>query len=403
MQFIKKITNDITWVGVNDRSTKRFENMFTLPYGVAYNSYLVKDDKNVLFDSVDGAFTRLFLDNVEEALDGEDLDYIIVQHMEPDHCGNIDYILDRYPSCKFVGNAKTFKFFEQFYFDKYKDRYYEIKDGDELSTGKHNFKFYFAPMVHRPEVFMTYDTTDKLFFSADAFGAFNVHQGNFRASKLINSDIWMDEARRYYINIVGKQGQMVMNLFKKIEGLDINMILSLHGPVYDNKESIETILDKYQKWASFAPEEKGVLIVFSSMYGDTAIACDILASKLDDLGVEKIKVYDISDVDYSYVIADSHKYSNLVVAPINYNGGLYHKMDAYLRELMGTGFKNRHISFVNNGSWGGTSLKDAKEILSKGKDIEFVGEDLKLLSSLKENQLEDLESLARAIADDLKK
>lgn len=404
MQFTKKVYDNIYWVGANDRGLKRFENMFTLPNGVSYNSYVIKDEKNVLMDGTDSAVLRTYLENVEYVLDGEDLDYIVVQHMEPDHCGSIDFILEAYPNCKFVGNAKTIKFFHQFYpNDKFgEDRFIEIKDGEELNIGKRNLKFVFAPMVHWPEVFMTYETTEGLFFSADAFGAFGVLEGHIQAKYYINNDYWIDDNRRYYINIVGKQGKMVTNLLKKVSDFEINAIFPLHGPIYDDKESIGFILDKYDKWANFKPEEKGVNIVFSSMYGNTELTSDLLASKLDELGVENIKLRDVSDIDFSYIIADSHKYSNQVFVAMNYNAGLYHKMDAFLRELVGTGYKNRHISFIHNYSWGGKSLEQAKAILESGKH-EYIGEDFIINSSMVNEQERDIENLAKDIKEDLDK
>lgn len=402
MQFTKKVYENIYWVGTNDRGLKRFENMFILPNGVSYNSYIIKDEKNVLMDGVDSSALRTFLENVDYVLNGEDLDYIIVQHMEPDHCGSIDFILKTYPNCKFVGNAKSIKFFKQFYpNDKFVDgRFIEIRDGDELNIGKRNLKFIFAPMVHWPEVFMTYETTEGLFFSADAFGSFNVIEGHIQAKYYINNDSWLDENRRYYINIVGKHGKMVTNLLKKVSGFKINAIFPLHGPVYENKDSISFILDKYDKWANFKPETKGVNIIFSSMYGNTELASDLLASKLDELGVENIRLRDVSDIDFSYIIADSHKYSNQVFVAMNYNAELYHKMDAFLRELVGTGYKNRHISFIHNYSWGGKSLDIAKSILESGKH-KYIGEDFIINSSMTENQERDIENLAKAIKEDL--
>ena len=401
MQNIREVLENIYYVGVNDRRITRFENMFPLENGVAYSSYIIKDEKNVLLDSVESGFTRQYLQNIEAALDGEELDYVIIHHMEPDHCRNIDFVLKKYPNAKFVGNAKTFKFYEQFYSDEFKDRYYEVKDGDELNLGKHNLKFVFAPMVHWPEVMMTYETNNGYFFSADAFGSFNALEGHIKAKNIIHRGDWLDQARRYYVNIVGKFGKQVQALFKKVEGLEINAILPLHGPVYDDKESIDFILDKYTKWATYTPEEKGVVICFASMYGDTEEAADILASELADLGVEEdIEIYDVSNTDPSYMIAACHRFSNAVFAPINYNSGLYYKMEAFLTELVGTGYQNRHISFLNNWSWGGTSLKVSKEILEKGKH-EYIGEDVLVNSSVKDEQVEGLKALAKAIKEDL--
>lgn len=401
MQNIREIAPNIFYVGVNDRRIQRFENMFPLTKGVAYNSFLIKDEKNVLMDSVESGFTRQYLQNIEAALDGEELDYIVIHHMEPDHCRNIDFCMQKWPNAKLVGNAKTFKFYEQFYNDEFKDRYYEVKDGDELSLGEHNLKFVFAPMVHWPEVMLSYETTKKILFSADAFGSFNALEGHIKAKNVIHKYDWLDQARRYYINIVGKFGKQVQMLFKKIDGLEINTICPLHGPVYDDPESISFILDKYNKWSTFTPEEKGVAIVYATMYGDTEEASDILAKELAELGVtEDIKLYDVSATDPSYIIADCHRYTNSVFAPINYNSGLYYKMEAFLTELAGTGYQNRHISFLNNWSWGGTSLKVSKEILEAGKH-EYIGEDVKINSGVKMEQVEEIKALAKAIKEDL--
>lgn len=400
MHFIQEIHEDVYWVGVNDRRLQRFENMFPLKNGVAYNSYLIKDDKNTLMDCVDSTRVQQFLENVSAALDGEDLDYVVVQHMEPDHCGTINFILDKYPNCKFVGNKKTFMLYEQFYDDSFKDRYFEIKDKDILEIGKHKLQFYFAPMVHWPEVFMTYEITQSLFFSADAFGAFDVHEGSLYSGKYVMDDFWMNEARRYYINIVGKHGKMVMNLFNKIKDLQIKVILPLHGPVYNDPKSIEIMLDKYKTWASFESEEKGVVIAFCSMYGNMELAADILANEISKLGVTKIKMHDVSQTHASYIISDCHRYSNAVFTPINYNAVLYYEMDALLRELTGTGYKNKHISFLNGWSWGGNSQKIAEEILNNANH-EFIGEVVKIQSSMKEEDYEHIKQLAREIADDL--
>ncbi|MCI7238144.1 MAG: FprA family A-type flavoprotein [Anaerococcus sp.] len=401
MHTIREILDNVYWVGVNDRRIERFENLFELDKGVAYNSYLVKDEKNVLFDSVDAAFTRNYIQNIEAALDGEELDYIVVLHMEPDHCRSIEAALTRWPNAKFVGNAKTFKFYEQFYDDRFKDRYYEVKDMDELNIGERTLKFVTAPMVHWPEVMVAYELKDKILFSADAFGSFNALNGNIDAKYVIHKGDWLDQARRYYINIVGKFGNMVQNLFKKVDGLEIKAILALHGPIFKDEESINFIMEKYQRWSKFIPEEKGVAIIYCSMYGDTEQASDILANKLADNGVEDIVLYDISAWDPSFPIAECHRYSHAVFAPINYNSGLYYKMDAFLRELVGTGYQNRTVSFLNNWSWGGKSLEISKEILAPAK-LNYIGEDVKINSSVKEENLAQIEELAKVIAEDIK-
>lgn len=401
MHNIREVADNLYYVGVNDRRIDRFENMFPLTNGVAYNSYLITDDKNVLLDSVESGFTRQYLENIEAALAGEELDYMVIHHMEPDHCRNIDFVLRKYPNAKFVGNAKTFKFYEQFYNDEFKDRYYEVKEGDELNLGTRNLKFVFAPMVHWPEVMVSYETTDKMFFSSDAFGSFNAIEGHLKARNVIHRGDWLDQARRYYTNIVGKFGGQVQALFKKVADLEINMILPLHGPVYDDPESIEFIMEKYQRWSTYTPEEKGVAIIYASMYGDTEEAADILAKELVELGVEEeIKIFDVSGTDPSYMISDCFKYTHAVFAPINYNSGLYYKMEAFLTELVGCGWKNRHVSFLNNWSWGGNSLKISKEILEGGKH-EYIGEDVLINSSVKLEQVEQIKELAKAIKADL--
>ena len=400
MYTVRKVTDDLFYVGGDDRRLALFENIFPID-GVSYNSYLLMDEKTVLIDSVDWSITREYILNVSRVLGDRDLDYMLIQHMEPDHCSAIELMLHYYPNVKIIASEKAILFMRQFGYHV-DDRYIEVKEGDSISFGKHEFTFVEAPMVHWPEVLMTYDLTDKVLFSADAFGSFGVLQGHISAKHYIKKDSWLDENRRYYINIVGKQGKMVTNLLKKVSDFEINGILPLHGPVYDDKESIEFILDKYDKWANFKPEVKGVNIVFSSMYGNTELAADILASKLDELGVENIKLYDVSDNDFSYIIADSHKYSNQVFVAMNYNASLYHKMDALLRELVGTGYQDRHISFIHNYSWGGKSLEQAKEILEKGKH-EYVGEDFIINSSMKDDQEKTLENLAKAIKEDLDK
>lgn len=401
MHNIREILDGIYYVGVNDRRIDRFENMFPLENGVSYSSYVIKDEKNALVDSVESAFTRQYLENIEAALDGEDLDYIIVHHMEPDHCRNIDFCMRKWPNAKLVGNAKTFQFYEQFYNDEFKDRYYEVKEGDELNFGKHTLKFVMTPMVHWPEVMMSYETSQKILFSADAFGSFNAIEGHLKAKNVMHKGDWLDQARRYYINIVGKFGNQVQAAFKKVADLDIQAILPLHGPVYDDPESIGFIMDKYNKWSTFTPEEKGVAIVYSTMYGDTEQAADILAAELAELGVtEDIRVFDVSDWHPSDIIAQCHKYSNTVFGPINYNSGLYYPMEAFLQELVGTGYQNRHVSFLNNWSWGGNSLKRSKEILEPGKHT-YVGEDVLINSAVKDAQVGQLKALAKAIKEDL--
>lgn len=400
MFFYQQLENDLYRIGVNDRRTARFENMFPMPDGVSYNSYLIKDEKKVLFDTVDASFINDFYSNLNHALGEDKLDYLVITHMEPDHSSAINMVLKDHPDCKLVGNKKTFQFMEQFFGDKFTDRYLEVKNGETLEIGKRTLEFVFAPMVHWPEVMFVLSSEGEL-FSADAFGTFGAIEGHY-SSDLIDMDrAFIDEARRYYINIVGKQGRSVSAVLKKLEGKEIKMILPLHGPIHRQKEKIEYFIDKYKTWAGFESEEDGVLIAYSSMYGNTEEAADMLAYELSENGVKNIHIYDVSEYDYSYIISDAHKFSNFVYTAINYNTDLYPRMDAFLRELVGTGFQNRKVSVITNMSWGGRAEKIAEEILANAK-LEKIGETISLKSSLDEEKVGEIKELAEAIAESMK-
>lgn len=400
MFFYQQLENDLYRIGVNDRRTARFENMFQMPDGVSYNSYLIKDEKKVLFDTVDASFINDFYSNLNHALGEDKLDYLVITHMEPDHSSAINMVLKDHPDCKLVGNKKTFQFMEQFFGDKFTDRYLEVKNGETLEIGKRTLEFVFAPMVHWPEVMFVLSSEGEL-FSADAFGTFGAIEGHY-SSDLIDMDrAFIDEARRYYINIVGKQGRSVSAVLKKLEGKEVKMILPLHGPIHRQKEKIEYFIDKYKTWAGFESEEDGVLIAYSSMYGNTEEAADMLAYELSENGVKNIHIYDVSEYDYSYIISDAHKFSNFVYTAINYNTDLYPRMDAFLRELVGTGFQNRKVSVITNMSWGGRAEKIAEEILANAK-LEKIGETISLKSSLDEEKVGEIKELAEAIAESMK-
>lgn len=400
MFFYQQLENDLYRIGVNDRRTARFENMFPMPDGVSYNSYLIKDEKKVLFDTVDASFINDFYSNLNHALGEDKLDYLVITHMEPDHSSAINMVLKDHPDCKLVGNKKTFQFLEQFFGDEFKDRYLEVKNGETLEIGKRTLEFIFAPMVHWPEVMFVLSSEGEL-FSADAFGTFGAIEGHY-SSDLIDMDrAFIDEARRYYINIVGKQGRSVIAILKKLEGKEVKMILPLHGPIHRQKDKIEYLIKKYTTWASFESEEDGVLIAYSSMYGNTEEAADMLAYELSENGVKNIHIYDVSEYDYSYIISDAHKFSNFVYTAINYNTDLYPRMDAFLRELVGTGFQNRKVSVITNMSWGGRAEKIAEEILESSK-LEKIGETISLKSSLDEEKAAEIKELAKAIADSMK-
>lgn len=400
MFFYQQLENDLYRIGVNDRRTARFENMFPMPDGVSYNSYLIKDEKKVLFDTVDASFINDFYSNLNHALGEDKLDYLVITHMEPDHSSAINMVLKDHPDCKLVGNKKTFQFMEQFFGDKFTDRYLEVKNGETLEIGKRTLEFVFAPMVHWPEVMFVLSSEGEL-FSADAFGTFGAIEGHY-SSDLIDMDrAFIDEARRYYINIVGKQGRSVSAVLKKLEGKEVKMILPLHGPIHRQKDKIEYFIDKYKTWAGFESEEDGVLIAYSSMYGNTEEAADMLAYELSENGVKNIHIYDVSEYDYSYIISDAHKFSNFVYTAINYNTDLYPRMDAFLRELVGTGFQNRKVSVITNMSWGGRAEKIAEEILANAK-LEKIGETISLKSSLDEKKVGEIKELAEAIAESMK-
>lgn len=400
MFFYQQLENDLYRIGVNDRRTARFENMFSMPDGVSYNSYLIKDEKKVLFDTVDASFINDFYSNLNHALGEDKLDYLVITHMEPDHSSAINMVLKDHPDCKLVGNKKTFQFLEQFFGDEFKDRYLEVKNGETLEIGKRTLEFIFAPMVHWPEVMFVLSSEGEL-FSADAFGTFGAIEGHY-SSDLIDMDrAFIDEARRYYINIVGKQGRSVIAILKKLEGKEVKMILPLHGPIHRQKDKIEYFIEKYKTWGSFESEEDGVLIAYSSMYGNTEEAADMLAYELSENGVKNIHIYDVSEYDYSYIISDAHKFSNFVYTAINYNTDLYPRMDAFLRELVGTGFQNRKVSVITNMSWGGRAEKIAEEIL-EGSKLEKIGETISLKSSLDEEKAAEIKELAKAIAESMK-
>lgn len=391
-----EISSNIFWIGGNDRRLERFENMFPLPNGVSYNSYLVMDEKTAVVDTVDASISALYLDNITQTLGGRNLDYLIVNHMEPDHCANIEEIVRRYPSVKLVGNKKTFQFMEQYFSLDMSANYLEVKEGDELSLGTHTFHFYFAPMVHWPEVMMTYEVSQGILFSADAFGSFGAIAGNLFADEVEFDNTFLDEARRYYTNIVGRFGTQVQAVLKKVSGLKINMICSLHGLLWRN-EDVAYIVNKYSEWSSYTPEKKGVVLAYASMYGNTESVVNALAVKLAKRGIKDMRVYDVSKTHPSYIISDVFKYSNVVFASCTYNMHLYFMMDSLLRELGVLGIKNRKVTLIGNHSWASAALKGMTELINTMKDMEIVGTPMDVKSTLKHEQEPELDALADAI------
>ncbi|MBP6102220.1 MAG: FprA family A-type flavoprotein [Leptotrichiaceae bacterium] len=399
MHCVQNVTENIYWIGGNDRRLERFENMFPIPKGVSYNSHLILDEKTMVMDTVDQAIRMQYLENIKYLLNGRDLDYLVVNHMEPDHCGNIEDLLKIYPNMKIVGNSKTFKFFEQFYNVSPSENYYEVKEGDVIDLGKHKIQFFNMPMVHWPEVMVAYEQTEKILFSADAFGTFGALNGNIFNDQVDFEGYYLSEARRYYTNIVGKYGAQVQIALKKLSGLDIKIIAPLHGPIW--RDNLDYLLDKYNKWSSYTPEKQGVVIVYGSMYGNTENAANCIANKLAQQGVTDIKVYDVSKTHPSYIIADAWKYSNLVIASPTYNGGLYLVMDALLHEMASLNFQNRKVSILGNYTWATGALASIKERLSKMKDIEIIGNPLDINSSVKDNQEAALDEMVQEIVKSL--
>ena len=399
MQCFRKVTEDLYWVGGNDRQIELFENIFPLAKGVSYNSYLLLDEQTVLFDTADYAIGKQFIENVMSVLNGRNLDYIVVNHMEPDHCSLIGELLLHYPDVKIIGNAKTFPMIEQFFSFDLTGKTLTVKEGDTFCSGKHTFRFIMSPMGHWPEAMMTYDEKDKVLFSADAFGTFNALNGNLFNDELDFNREWLDEARRYYTNIVGKYGPQVQNVLKKASSLDIQMICPLHGPVW--RSNLNFIIEKYNLWSRYEPEEKGVMIAYASMYGNTENMAEILAVMLAEAGVKNIHMHNISKTHVSELISDSFKYSHIVLASPTYNNGIYPLMDNYLEDMKALSLQNRTIAVLGNGSWAPQATKLISAKIKEMKNMRLLEASVTIKSSLKEAQLEELNSLSRQIAEEV--
>lgn len=398
MQNIRRITNDLYYVGASDRRLALFENVYPVPRGVSYNSYLLCDEKTVLMDTADSAVREQYFENVAAALDGRQLDYLVVNHMEPDHAALIADLLLRYPEATVVTTAKAAQMMEQFLGAK-PERLQAVKEGDKLATGRHSLTFVMAPMVHWPEVMMTYDEVDKILFSADAFGTFGALNGNIFADEVDFDRDWLDDARRYYINIVGKYGVQVQNVLKKAAGLDIQMICPLHGPVW--RQDLAYFIGKHDTWSSYRPEEEGVLVIYGSIYGHTASAAEKMAAVLADRGVKGIAMYDASHTDASQLVAECFRYSHLVLASSTYNAGIFTPIENLLHDLKAHSWQNRTVAIIENGTWAAQSGKAMRTLLEEMKNITILGEDLSLKSAMKAEQMEDLEFLANLILANL--
>jgi flavorubredoxin len=399
MQNSRKITDDLYYVGASDRKLALFENIYPIPRGTSYNSYLLLDEKTVLLDTADAAVSEQFFENVEGVLADRKLDYLIVNHMEPDHCALIQNLVLRHPELTVVTTAKAAVMIRQFFNFDLDSRLQTVAEGGTLCTGRHTFTFVLAPMVHWPEVMFTYDTTDKILFSADAFGTFGALNGNIYADEVNFDRDWLDDARRYFINIVGKYGTQVQNVLKKAAAIDIQMICPLHGPIW--RQDLGYFIGKYDTWSKYAPEEKGVLIVYASVYGHTAAAAEKMASLLAEHGVKGIAMYDASHTHVSQLVSEAFRYSHIVLASSTYNCDIFTPMENFLTDLKAHNWQRRSVAIIENGSWGPMSGKLMRALLEQMKEINILGENVTLKSALKDEQLPALEALANAIIADM--
>ena len=401
MYCVKKMTEDLYWVGGNDRRLALFENVYPIPRGVSYTAYVVLDEKTGLLDTVDHSVSPIFFENLAHVLNGRKLDYLIVNHMEPDHAATIEAVVLRYPEVRLVCNKKTAQMMKNFFSFDVDSRVHLVAEMDTLCTGKHTFAFVMAPMVHWPEVMVTYDTTTKTLFAADAFGTFGALGGNLYADEVNFQTEWLDDARRYYTNIVGKYGTQVQALLKKAATIEIETICPLHGPVW--RKDIGWFIDKYVHWATYTPEEDAVVIAYASVYGNTETAANILAGKLADLGVLNVNVYDVSATHASEIVSECFRASHLVFLSTTYNAGMFVNMENLVHDIVNHNLQNRTIALVENGSWAPTAGGLMRAEFSKLKNCTILDETVTIKSSLKEAQLESMDALAEAIVDSMPK
>lgn len=385
---MKKVTDDIFYVGVNDHDIDLFEGQYVVPNGMAYNSYVVVDENVSVFDTVDARFTDEWLHNIEEVLGGRAPDYLIISHMEPDHSANIANFMEKYPESKIVANVKTFVMMKQFFKTAFEDRQIVVKDGETLCTGKHTFTFIFAPMVHWPEVMVTYDSFDKVLFSADGFGKFGA---------LDADEDWACEARRYYIGIVGKYGDQVQKLLKKAAALDIEKICPLHGPILT--ENLDFYINLYDIWSSYGVESEGVVIAYTSIYGHTKKAVEMLEEELKKLGCKKVVVNDLARCDMAEAVEDAFRFGKLVLATTTYNADIFPFMKEFIDHLTERGYKNRTIGFIENGSWAPTAAKVMKAAFENSKNIMFIDTVVTIRSALDEQSEAAVKQLAKELCE----
>ena len=380
------ISDSVKYVGVNDRDIKLFEGQYVVENGMAYNSYLIMDEKTALMDTVDIRGIEEWSRLLEETLDGRKLDYIVVQHMEPDHSGSLQYAIETYPDAIVVGNAKTFTYIEQFFGTDISDRKLEVKEGDTLSLGSHTLTFLMAPMVHWPEVMVTYESSEKILFAADGFGKFGTTDAD---------EDWACEARRYYFNIVGKYGPSVQALLKKAGTVEIEKILPLHGPILDS--NLGYYIDLYDKWSSYTPEDKGVFIAYASIHGNTKKAAEVLADKLRQLGEEKVVLSDLSREDIAECVEDAFRYDRMVLCAATYDGGAFVPMEDFLHHLQIKAYQNRTVGLVENGTWAPMAAKAMRAYLESMKNITILDETVTIRSTYKPGDEEAMDALAGAV------
>lgn len=399
MYCTRKVTDDIHWVGGNDHRLALFENLFPIPRGVSYNAYVIMDEKTALLDTTDPSVGRIFLDNVAHVLGERKLDYLVINHMEPDHCSMINKVLHKYPQAQLVTNAKALQMIHQFFDIELEGRTILVNEMDTLELGQHTLQFVMAPMVHWPEAMVTYEQKEKVLFSADAFGTFGALDGNLFSDEVDFERDWMDDARRYYTNIVGKYGKQVQNLLKKAAALDIQMICPLHGPVW--RSNLGYFIDKYDKWSSYTPEDQAVAVMYGSMYGNTEKGANMLAAALGEAGVKDVKMYDISSTDVSVLIGEAFRCSHIVLAAPTYNGGLYPKMENLLNDMKALSLQKRTIALMENGTWAAAAAKLMRRELETMKEMHILDEVVTIKSAVKEETAEAIQQLAAAIVKTL--
>ncbi len=381
-----EITDNIIYIGADDKDIRLFEAQYEVPNGMAYNSYLIKDEKNVVFDTIDRKVTNIWLENLEKALGGQEVDYLVVSHLEPDHAYNIGLLAQKYPNMKIIGNNMTFNILPNFFDINIEDRKVVVKEGDILNIGKHTLQFFMAPMVHWPEVMVTYEQTEKILFTADGFGKFGT---------LDTDEPWDCEARRYYFGIVGKYGEQVQALLKKASNLDIKMICPLHGPIL--KENLEHYIEKYNIWSSYKPEDDGVAIFCASIYGNTMEACQKLKETLEQKGAKKVVLTDLVRDDMAEAVEDAFRYDKIILAASSYNAGVFVPMHQFLNKLKERNYQKRKIAIIENGSWAPSAGKTMKNILQEMKDIEIIEPIVTIKSTLKQDTVMQMEKLVQNI------